>query len=157
MINAEQLDQLVEEFESHPEKFEQALAKLESNHLLLIDILLGSHEEVLNNDEMDFLAFLFVLLYDAVSQAHDIPAMDESLIEKTDESTWEIINNNNNNLEQCYEHFEKLVTESELLDLVYTSLEPDEDNEYDITDAGRLVMTAVLVTELRVIAQEELV
>ncbi|MEO6189875.1 MAG: hypothetical protein ABIO44_05385 [Saprospiraceae bacterium] len=152
MINLELLDKIVEDFEKNPAQFDKVLEKVEADNLALFDMLLGSHAEILNDDEMDYLVFLFIIIYEASSTAYNLSKIEEEPIERMDESTWEIINEYND-FEKCYDHIEKDFIEKELLEFIYVSIENDDEKDYDITESGRLVMLSVLITESKLLCQ----
>ena len=152
MIKLELLDKIVEDFEKSPAQFDKVLEKVEADNLALFDMLLGSHAEILNDDEMDYLVFLFVIIYEAFSTAYNLSKVEEDSIERMDESTWEIINEYND-FEKCYDHIEKDFIEKELLEFIYVSIDKDEEKDYDITESGRLVMLSVLITESKLLCQ----
>ncbi|MCC6816206.1 MAG: hypothetical protein IT267_07340 [Saprospiraceae bacterium] len=154
MILSENIDLLVEDFEKNPEKFDKALEKIEADNVVLFDILLGSHAEVLNDDEMDFLVFLFVIIYSSADKQYQITCYNEQDIEKEDDKSWEVINTIKDFV-LCYDHFETESSEKELMDFILISIEEDDENEYNITTEGRMVMLSVLVTLVKLISKDK--
>ncbi len=152
MITEENLDKIVEEFEKDPSVFDRTLASIEDQNIVMFDILLGSHAEILNDDEMDYLVFLYVILYEAISRNYEIKTIDPELVEKMDEASWETINLHND-FESCYDAFYTSIEETELLEFIYVSLDEDEDREYEITASGKLVMLSVLVSEIMLLCE----
>ncbi|NOT38085.1 MAG: hypothetical protein HOP11_11985 [Saprospiraceae bacterium] len=153
MIESEKIDRLVENFEKQPSSFDDALHKIENENVELFDILLGSHAEVLNDDEMDFLVFLFVIIYDSFSQENPIRHILEDEIEKEDDKTWDTINNIKD-FNLCFDLFETESSEKDIMEFILISIEEDEENEYQLTTEGRVVMLSVLVTLVKLVSKK---
>lgn len=77
MINSELLDKIIEQFETNPGGFDLTLEQIEKNNILCFDILLGSHAELLTDEEMDYLVFLYVILYEAIQRTTTVAQPDE--------------------------------------------------------------------------------
>ncbi|MEP7197038.1 MAG: hypothetical protein ABI851_11000 [Saprospiraceae bacterium] len=151
MITETQIDLIVEDFEKNQSKFETVLEEIDRDNAQLFDILLGSHAEVLNDEEMDYLIFLFVIIYKAISQNYSILKLEEEAIEIADEASWEIINDCVD-FTKSYDRIESEHSEKELLEFIFISLEEDEDN--NISETGRLVMLSVLASEVKLLCVE---
>ncbi len=153
MISSEQIDKLVEDFEKNPSLFDNALEKIEKDNVELFDILLGSHAEILNDDEMDFLVFLFTIIYSVKDLNEPVRHFSEEEIEKEDDKTWDSINEIKDFI-LCFDHFETISTENDLMEFILISIEEDEENEYQITTEGRVVMLSVLVTLVNLLSRK---
>lgn len=154
MITGDKIDLMVENLEKNPSQFDIVLEKIEKENVELFDILLGSHAEILNDDEMDFLVFLFVIIYESYAQENEIPHFTEQIIEKEDDATWGVINTTKDFI-LCFDHFETESTEKDLMEFILISIEEDDENEYKITNEGRIVMLSVLVTLVKLLSNKK--
>ena len=143
MIQSHQLDETIIRFESNPKEIDKLLNQIESEQSLLIDILIGTHAELLTEDEMDYLLFLFLGIYGTFQKVQKIEPFSEIEITKAEEFSWKILNDNND-YDKAMETFFNEIKETEVMDFIDLSIAPDDENEVKITDPGRLIMLAVL-------------
>ena len=59
MISHATIDQYIASFENSTSLLEKTFDEIEEKNSDLIDILVGSHGEMLSDEEMDYLVFLF--------------------------------------------------------------------------------------------------
>ena len=143
MIQSHQLDETIIRFESNANEIDKVLDHIQSEQSLLIDILIGTHAELLTEEEMDYLLFLFLGIYATFQKIQTIELFSENEISKAEEFSWKIINDNND-YNQAMETFFNEIKETEVMDFIDLSIAPDDENEVKITDPGRLIMLAVL-------------
>ncbi len=153
MIQSHQLDASILRFQNNPKYIDKLLDQLQTDQTLLIDILVGSHSELLTEEELDYLLFLFLAIYDSFQQIAPIPVFDESTIIKAEEASWAIVNAHNA-YDDMVEHFNKEIREVEVIEFIDLSIAPDDENEIRITDPGRLLMLAVLSSLVRLLESE---
>lgn len=150
MINSELLDKIIEQFETNPAGFDLTLEQIEKDNILCFDILLGSHAELLTDEEMDYLVFLYVILYEAIQRTSTVAQPDEKTVEQTDESTWDIVNEHKD-IEACFDTFVNLTGNEDLVEFIYSSLDPDDESAHHFSDTARVVMISVLISEVRLL------
>lgn len=143
MIESHQLDETIIRFESNPKEIDKLLNQIESEQSLLIDILIGTHAELLTEDEMDYLLFLFLGIYGTFQKVQAVEPFSENEITKAEEFSWKILNENND-YDKAMEIFFNEIKETEVMDFIDLSIAADDENEVKITDPGRLIMLAVL-------------
>jgi hypothetical protein len=143
MIASHQLDETIIRFESNPNEIDKVLNHLESEQELLLDILIGTHAELLTEEEMDYLLFLFLGIYSTFQKIQPVEPLTENEITKAEEFSWKIINENND-YNKAMEIFFNEIKEGEVMDFIDLSIAADDENEINITDPGRLIMLAVL-------------
>ncbi len=143
MIQSHQLDETIIRFESNPNEIDKLLDHIQSEQSLLIDILIGTHAELLTEEEMDYLLFLFLGIYGTFQKISPVTPFSESEISKAEEFSWKIINEHND-YNQAVETFFNEIKETEVMDFIDLSIAADDENEVKITDPGRLIMLAVL-------------
>lgn len=143
MIESHQLDETIIRFESNPKEIDKLLDHIQSEQSLLIDILIGTHAELLTEEEMDYLLFLFLGIYGTFDKQQTISPFSEQEISKAEEFSWKIINDNND-YNIAMETFFNEIKETEVMDFIDLSIAPDDENEIQISDPGRLIMLAVL-------------
>jgi len=149
MIASAAFDKTIQQFEAKPKDAEKLLDKIEAEHELLLDILVGSNAESLTDDEADYLIFLFAALFETFQREVGIKEYTQKQIEEAEEKAWEIINEKkdfNSSVARLYE----LSEEKDAVEFIELSLGPDDENEYNITDTGRVIMLAVMAGELMV-------
>ncbi|MBK9270311.1 MAG: hypothetical protein IPM48_01825 [Saprospiraceae bacterium] len=149
MIASAAFDQTIIQFENKPKEAERLLDKIEAEHELLLDILVGTNAESLTDDEADYLIFLFAALFETIRREKGIKEYDQKQIEDAEEKAWEIINEQKD-FEKSVEKLYEISEEKDAVEFIELSLGPDDENEYNITDTGRLIMLAVLAGELMV-------
>jgi hypothetical protein len=143
MIQSHQLDETIIRFESNPSEIDKLLDHIQEEQSLLIDILIGTHAELLTEEEMDYLVFLFLGIYGTFQKINPIASFSESEVNKAEEFSWKIINEHND-YNQAVETFFNEIKETEVMDFIDLSIAADDENEVKITDPGRLIMLAVL-------------
>lgn len=143
MITSQLLDQRVIQFQSQPAEIDKLLNHLQSNQELLMDILIGSHAELLTEEELDYLIFLFLVIYGTAQKLQIIPEFTEDQIIKTEEKSWQIINEHND-YDTAIEAFYQQFSNQDLIEFIDLSIAPDDENEIQITGPGRLILLAVL-------------
>lgn len=152
MITQESIDKQIASFESNPAALEKTLDKIETSNADLIDILIGTPGELLTEDEMDYLIFLFGVIYHVVDGVHPIPNYDEDEITKVEEEVWQVINDSKN-FDKSIEIFYETLHEKEIVDFIEISIADIEDSEIVITDPGRVIMLAVLISLCKITTQ----
>lgn len=145
MVTSQQLDASVIRFQSQPEAIDKLLNHLQSQQELLMDVLIGSHAELLTEEELDYLLFLFLVIYSTFQQQSIIPIYSEDQIIQAEEASWQIINEFNN-YEDALSAFYTNIKNEELMEFIDLSIAPDDENEINITDPGRLILLAVLTS-----------
>lgn len=143
MIAAHQLDETILKFENNAKELDKLLDHVQEKQSLLIDILIGTHAELLTEEEMDYLLFLFLVIYGTFQKQTDIPIFTEQEIAKAEEFSWQIINENND-YNKAMDQFFAAIPEEDVMDFIDLSIAPDDENEIKITDPGRLIILAVL-------------
>lgn len=143
MIESHQLDETIIRFENNEKEIDKLLDHIQNEQSLLIDILIGTHAELLTEEEMDYLLFLFLGIYGTFNKTQPIQVFTESEITRAEEFSWKIINDNND-YDLALESFFKEIKEEEVMEFIDLSIAPDEENEVNITNPGRLIMLAVL-------------
>lgn len=143
MIDSHQLDETIIRFESNENEIDKLLKHIEAEQSLLLDILIGTHAELLTEEEMDYLLFLFLGIYATFKKVQAIKTFSENEIAKAEEFSWKIINENND-YNKAMEIFFNEIKENEVMDFIDLSIAADDENEVKITDPGRLIMLAVL-------------
>lgn len=143
MINTQQLDACVIRFQNQPKEIDKLLEDLQSNQTLLMDILVGSHAELLTEEELDYLLFLFLVLYGTFKQAVQIPVFSENEVIHAEEFSWKFINEQND-YDKLVELFYTEIPSQDIMEFIDLSIAPDDENEISITPPGRLIMLAVL-------------
>ncbi|MES1225175.1 MAG: hypothetical protein ABUT20_57360 [Bacteroidota bacterium] len=143
MIESHQLDETIIRFESNPKEIDKLLDHVQSEQSLLLDILIGTHAELLTEEEMDYLLFLFLGIYGTFQKVKSIQPFSEAEVMKAEEFSWKILNENND-YDKAMEIFFTEIKETEVMDFIDLSIAPDDENEVKITDPGRLIMLAVL-------------
>jgi hypothetical protein len=152
MISHEQIDQNIAGFEKNSSLLEKTFDIIEANNNDLIDILIGSHGELLTEEEMDYLIFLFGVIYHVVSKEYNVKTYSPEEIEKVEEEVWQFINESHN-FDQTLDHFYETIKEQEILDFIEVSIGEIEDSEIKITETGRTIMLAVLIAEAKLLTE----
>ena len=152
MIQSHQLDETIIRFENNQKEVDKLLDHLQADQAMLLDILVGTHAELLTEEELDYLLFLFLCIYDTFQKQITIPIFSESGISKSEEASWRIINENND-YRQAIDLFFSETQEEDVMDFIDLSIAPDDENEVKITDPGRLIMLAVLTSLTRLLEQ----
>lgn len=150
MIKYEQLDASIIQFQNQPKAVDAVLQNLESEHALLMDILIGSHAELLTEEELDYLLFLFIALFETYRREKGIRIYVERDILEAEEFSWMIINENNQ-YENAMDLFYDSSEEQDIMEFIDLSIADDEENEINISDPGRLILLAVLMALTRVL------
>lgn len=143
MIAAHQLDETILNFENNAKELDKLLDHVQEKQSLLIDILIGTHAELLTEEEMDYLLFLFLGIYGTYQKQAEVPIFTEQEIAKAEEFSWQIINDNND-YNTAMDLFFAAIPEEDVMDFIDLSIAPDDENEIKITDPGRLILLAVL-------------
>lgn len=153
MITTDELDKIVEHFDAHPEEIDGVLQELESSQASLLDILVGSHAELLSEEELDYLLFLFLIIYVGFKNKKNIRIIEEEDIVLAEEKVWGLIN-----VHKQFEPILEKLYENEiregLIEFIEVSLEPDEEIEFHLSETGRITMLAVLVTEVELLSAD---
>ncbi|MDQ3140673.1 MAG: hypothetical protein M3Q56_00325 [Bacteroidota bacterium] len=147
LITTEDLDKTIAEFDSNPNFVDKAFDQLEKDNQLMLDILLGSYSELLTEEELDYLVFLFGVLYFSYAKKGTIQNFTEIQINNTEESTWQLINQDKD-FGKCIDRFFETSEEKDVLEFIELSIGPVDDSEIKISDEGRITMLAVLMSEL---------
>lgn len=155
MISTEQLDQSILRFENDAKQADKLLNLIEENHQLLLDILIGTNAEELSDDEMDYLLFLFAAMFDAFNRQNPVSSWDQKQIERAEEKAWEIINEKKD-FSSAIQYLYDSLEEKDCVDFIELSIGPDEENEFNITESGRIIMLAVLTAELMLLSGTDL-
>lgn len=153
MIAAHQLDETILNFENNAKELDKLLDHVQEKQSLLIDILIGTHSELLTEDEMDYLLFLFLGIYGTFQRQTEIPIFSEQEIAKAEEFSWQIINDNND-YNKAMDLFFASIPEEDVMDFIDLSIAPDDENEIKVTDPGRLIMLAVLTALTKLLIQD---
>jgi hypothetical protein len=144
MIESHQLDETIIRFENDAKHIDKLLDHIQDEQSLLLDILVGSHAELLTEEEMDYLLFLFLGIYGTFQKVSEIPVFNEQEISKAEEFSWKILNEHNDYQKAMDTYFE-VIKETEVMDFIDLSIAADDENDIKITDPGRLIILAVLV------------
>lgn len=150
MILYDQLDATIIKFQNQPKVVDKVLAQVESEHEMLLDILVGSHAELLTEEELDYLLFLFLALFETYQREKEIRNYEERDILEAEEFCWMIINENNR-YEDAIDLFYDATSQQDVMEFIDLSIAPDEENEIKLTDPGRLILLAVLTALTRVL------
>ncbi len=154
MIQSHQLDASILRFQNNPKYIDKVLDQIQTEQALLIDILIGSHSELLTEEELDYLLFLFLAIYDSFQQLTPIPIFEENAIIKAEEASWAVINAHNA-YDDMVEQLTSEIKEQEVIEFIDLSIAPDDENEIRITDPGRLIMLAVLSALVRLLEPDQ--
>ncbi|MBK6543708.1 MAG: hypothetical protein WAS55_07675 [Saprospiraceae bacterium] len=150
MIESHHLDETIVRFENNEKELDKLLVHLQSDQSLLLDILIGTHSELMTDDEIDYLMFLFLGIYGTFQKQITIPVFDEAAISKSEEESWKVINENND-YNTALDIFFSELKEEEVMEFIDLSIAPDDENEIKISDPGRLIMLAVLTALSRLL------
>lgn len=153
MIASHQLDETIIRFENQPKDLDRLLDHLQEEQALLMDILVGSHSELMTEEELDYLIFLFLGIYGTFKNQQAIPVFAESDIINAEEASWKVINEHND-YNQAMEVFFSEIKEENVMEFIDLSIAPDDENEIKISDPGRLIMLAVLTALTRLLEKE---
>lgn len=153
MITAEELDKIVTDFDAKPEEIDAVLLELESTQSNLLDILIGSHAEMLGEEELDYLLFLFMVIYFGFKKKQEIKIIEEEEIVSAEEKVWGLINQHKQ-FEAIVEKLYENENREGLIEFIEVSLEPDDENEFHISETGRIIMLAVLVSEIEILSAQ---
>ncbi|MBK9109659.1 MAG: hypothetical protein IPM92_15120 [Saprospiraceae bacterium] len=143
MINTQQLDACVLKFQNQEKEIDKLLDELQTDQALLMDVLVGSHAELLTEEELDYLLFLFLVLYGTFKQQISLPVFSEDEVIKAEEFSWKYINEQND-YDKLVEIFYAEIPNQDVMEFIDLSIAPDDENEIKITPPGRLIMLAVL-------------
>jgi len=80
MIAAHQLDETILNFENNAKELDKLLDNVQEKQSLLIDILIGTHAELLTEEEMDYLLFLFLGIYGTFQKQSEIRILSKQEI-----------------------------------------------------------------------------
>ncbi|HRG34371.1 MAG: hypothetical protein JNK69_07665 [Saprospiraceae bacterium] len=150
MITTQTIDQTIARFESQSKDVDDAFEALENDHQELLDVLAGSNAESLTDDEMDYLLFLFAVIYDSYRKSGPLPNPDLEQIEKTEDSVWEIINDKKD-LASVLDHYYEHSAQHDLIEFIELSVGPDDENEFELSDSGRTILLAALLAEVELL------
>ena len=150
MITTQTIDQTIARFESQSKDVDDAFEALENDHQELLDVLAGSNAESLTDDEMDYLLFLFAVIYDSYRNSGPLPNPDLEQIEKTEDSVWEIINDKKD-LASVLDHYYEHSAQHDLIEFIELSVGPDDENEFELSDSGRTILLAALLAEVELL------
>ncbi len=153
MILAHQLDETIIHFEKNEKELDKLLDYVQEKQSLLLDILIGTHAELFTEEEMDYLLFLFLGIFGTFQKHKELPIFTEQQINKAEEFSWKILNENND-YNTAIQAFFAQVPEEDVMDFIDLSIAPDDENEIKITDPGRLIMLAVLVALTKVLIED---
>ena len=152
MISHATIDQYIASFENSTSLLEKTFDEIEEKNSDLIDILVGSHGEMLSDEEMDYLVFLFGVVYYSFSKQNPVQEYSEEEIQNVEEEVWAFLNENNKfdeAFDQCYES----MTEKEIVDFIEVSIGDIDDSEIKISESGRVIMLAVLIAETKLLSE----
>ncbi len=150
MITSTQLDDVVDRFDRNPALLDEVLTHLETRQTQFLDILIGSNAELLSEDELDYLIFLFAVVYQTAYDIHPPEIFSEEQIALAEESVWAMINNDKN-YEALIQRASGWVNMGDLVEFIDLSIGPDPGNEMKISEEGRLIMFAVLLSEAKLL------
>ena len=154
MIESRQLDEMIIQLESNPKQVDKILDSIQQNQPLLLDILVGTHAELLTESEIEYLLFLVIALYATYQKRGEVKIFSEQEIMAAEEASWKIINDHND-YNQAIEVFFDEVKETEVMDFIDLSIAPDDENEIPITNPGRLILLAVLTALAKLLNDQD--
>lgn len=152
MIPAEKFDQTIGRFESAPNETDKVFDLIEGEHQLMLDILIGTNSDSLSEEEMDYLVFLYAVIFDTFSRESGLKTLTQEQIEEAEEKAWEVVNEKKD-FAGAVTHFYETMIEKDAVDFVELSIGPDDENEYNLSDAGRTIMLAVLMAEVMLLSE----
>jgi len=150
MITTQTIDQTIARFESQSKDVDDAFEALENDHQELLDVLAGSNAESLTDDEMDYLLFLFAVIYDSFRKSGSFPSPNLEGIEKTEDAVWEVINDKKD-LASVLDHYYERSPQHDLIEFIELSVGPDDENEFELSDSGRTILLAALLAEVELL------
>ncbi|MCC6752484.1 MAG: hypothetical protein IT266_00725 [Saprospiraceae bacterium] len=143
MITTEQLDACVEHFHAHPDSFEKQMTQLQTVQPDLAAILLNTNAELLSDEELDYLLFLFLILLSSYERQGPLPVFTAEEVITSEEASWKVINDHND-YDQAVEKFYRQLKNQDVVEYIDLAIAPDEESEIAISDPGRLVLLTVL-------------
>lgn len=152
MIPAEKFDQTIGRFESAPNEADKVFDRIESEHQLMLDILIGTNSDSLSEEEMDYLVFLYAVVFETFHREKGIKTLTQEQIEEAEEKAWEVVNEKKD-FAGAVTHFYDTLEEKDAVDFVELSIGPDDENEYNLSEAGRTIMLAVLMAEVMLLSE----
>ncbi|MBK7224228.1 MAG: hypothetical protein WAS56_06960 [Saprospiraceae bacterium] len=152
MISHATIDQYIASFENSTSLLEKTFDEIEEKNSDLIDILVGSHGEMLSDEEMDYLVFLFGVVYYSFSKQNPVKEYSEEEIQNVEEEVWAFLNENNK-FDEAIDHFYESMTEKEIVDFIEVSIGDIDDSEIKISESGRVIMLAVLIAETKLLSE----
>ncbi|MBK9258027.1 MAG: hypothetical protein IPM42_21465 [Saprospiraceae bacterium] len=123
MITNQQLDACVLKFQNQPKDIDKLLDELQTDQVMLMDILVGSHAEVLTEEELDYLLFLFLVLYATFKQEIQLPVYSEEEIILAEEWSWKFVNEEND-YDKLVEIFYWELPNEEVMEFIDLSIAP---------------------------------
>ena len=110
----------------------------------------------LSESEGDALMLVFGCIYESWSKENQIPVFTEEEIASKEETVWEILNKKKSR-EEIIEEFYTIKSDPDILDFIFSMLDPEEDEQDDdlkISDLSKEIMTGCLVTLSELLADK---
>jgi len=152
----EHLEAVLDSMDSNADVITNILEKIERENETLYDLLLLSPMDDLSESEGDALMLVFGCIYESWSKENQIPVFTEEEIASKEETVWEILNKKKSR-EEIIEEFYTIKSDPDILDFIFSMLDPEEDEQDDdfkISDLSKEIMTGCLVTLSELLADK---
>ena len=130
MTVIEHLEAVLDSMDSNADVITNILEKIERENETLYDLLLLSPMDDLSESEGDALMLVFGCIYESWSKENQIPVFTEEEIASKEETVWEILNKKKSR-EEIIEEFYTTKSDPDILDFIFSMLDPEEDDQYD--------------------------
>lgn len=143
-IDEKTIDLAIDAISDSDERYDAALASIESQQAELMAYLFAEDEATYNEDEKDFLLYLLLIIWEAVrGKVENIKPIPASVISDAEEATWEQLEGSvGKKFRERLDPFFEATKQEDLLAFVEDALLDDDDTP--VTKEGREPMFVTL-------------